>query len=568
MRCPELPPDGVVFQDDDLIVVNKPAGVVSQAVDAERDDDLPARVKRHVAAQRGVDVSEVYLGTHQRLDRDTSGLVLYTLRREANAAIAAQLEGREAHKTYLACVTGLPSFQGERRLSHELERTRDGLMQVAARASSHTKRAITRVAFERAHGPRVLVRLGCDTGRTHQLRVQLAHIGAPIAGDSWYGGAPAFRLMLHAAELEIAHPRDGKQLVLRAPMPLSLEHYLEHGDQPVSADPALLRHALELAVHARYRFLRGPLDARATTALRLFNHEGDGDAELAVDLYGDHIVAHLYGAAIESREADVIAALAGLDPAGDGPCQGVYVKRHPVQKNTLVDPRDPRFAPAEPVAGSAAPAPLAVVENGMPIEVSLGDGLRTGIFLDQRDNRLRVRELAQDKRVLNLFAYTGGFSVAALYGGAERALCVDVSATALAQAKRNVERIGKSDRHATLRSDVLDALARMAKRGERFHVIVLDPPSFSTTRSGRLEVKRDYAKLVTACLAVLEPDGCLLACVNHHGLGHAWLVEQLRRGASVAGRTVARIAACDPPDDFRMRADQAPPSTCALLTCK
>jgi 23S rRNA (cytosine1962-C5)-methyltransferase len=154
MRCPELPRDGVVFQDDDLIVVNKPPGVSSQAVDAQRDDDLPARVKRHVAARRGVDVSEVYLGTHQRLDKDTSGLVLYTLRREANASIAAQLEGREAAKTYLACVTGLPRFEGERTLAHELERERDGLMRVVPRPTPHSKRAVTRVQLARTHGPR------------------------------------------------------------------------------------------------------------------------------------------------------------------------------------------------------------------------------------------------------------------------------------------------------------------------------------------------------------------------------------------------------------------------------
>jgi 23S rRNA (cytosine1962-C5)-methyltransferase len=568
MRCPELPADGVVFEDDDLIVVNKPPGVVSQAVDAQRDDDLPARVKRYVAARRGVPADEVYLGTHQRLDRDTSGLVLYTLRREANAAIAAQLEGRSAEKTYLACVTGLSPFSGERTLSHELERGRDGLMQVAARASKHSKRAITRVRFNRANGPRALVSLGCDTGRTHQLRVQLAHAGAPIAGDAWYRGAPAFRLMLHAAELRIAHPTSGEPLTLRAPVPLELEHFFEHGDRPVSESPELLARALELAVHARYRFLREPSERRATTALRLFNREGDGDSELAVELYGDHLVANLYGPGIGAREAQVIDALAKLDPSGEGPCAGVYVKRHPIQKNTLIDPRDARFAPPDPIAGMAAPSPLVVRENELPIEVNLGEGLRTGIFLDQRDNRRRVRELAMGKRVLNLFAYTGGFSVAALLGGAELAVCVDVSATALAQAKRNVERIGKSDRHRTLRSDVFDALARCDKKGERFDIIVLDPPSFSTTRSGRLEVRRDYARLVAAAFAVLSPGGSLMACVNHHGVGPAWLADQLRRGAGLAGREVARIAACEPPDDFRMRADQAPPSTCALLLSK
>jgi len=110
-------------------------------------------------------------------------------------------------------------------------------MRVLPHASRDTKRAVTRVSFQRAIGPRALVQLGCDTGRTHQLRVQLAHMNAPIAGDAWYGGAPAMRLMLHAAELCLGHPIDGRELVLRAPVPLEMQRFLEHGDQSVSVDP-------------------------------------------------------------------------------------------------------------------------------------------------------------------------------------------------------------------------------------------------------------------------------------------------------------------------------------------
>jgi 23S rRNA (cytosine1962-C5)-methyltransferase len=96
---------------------------------------------------------------------------------------------------------------------------------------------------------------------------------------------------------------------------------------------------------------------------------------------------------------------------------------------------------------------------------------------------------------------------------------------------------------------------------------VLDPPSFSTTRAGRFEVKRDYARLVTAALGVLEPGGALLACVNHHGLGQGWLVEQVQRAAKAAGRVVAQVTSFEPPADFRTEAGQAAPSKSVLLVC-
>src|SRR5262245_54019260 len=102
---PDFRPEWIVYRDDDLIVVDKPAGVPSQAAQVEHDDDLPARLKRFLARERGAAAEDdVYLGVHQRLDRDTSGLILYTLRREANAAIAAQFEARTIEKTYLAVV--------------------------------------------------------------------------------------------------------------------------------------------------------------------------------------------------------------------------------------------------------------------------------------------------------------------------------------------------------------------------------------------------------------------------------------------------------------------------------
>jgi 23S rRNA (cytosine1962-C5)-methyltransferase len=566
---PDFREQALVYEDEDLIVVDKPAGVPSQAADASHDDDLPTRLRRWLAARRGVRVDDVYLGTHQRLDRDTSGLVLYTLRREANAAIAAQFEGRTVKKTYLAAALAPRALSdgAERVLEDFLARGRDGRMEVVTERTRGARAARTRVRVQQRVGERALLELGCDTGRTHQLRVQLAHAGAPIAGDRLYGGTKALRLLLHAARLELRHPRDGRALVLEAPKPPELAHWLAHGPVDASSDAALLGRALELALEQRYRLGRARSADAPTTAFRLFHRAGDGADGLAVDMYGDFLVAHFFDAMSEAGPADEARVLDLLETLG---LRGIYLKRHVKQKNELSDPRDARYAPALPVRGSAAPDELVIHEHGLPFGVRLGEGLRTGIFLDQRENRARVRALAQGKRVLNLFAYTGGFSLAALAGGAAHALCVDASGSALAWAERNVARLDleQSQRHRVLCSDVFAALAAFARRGERFDLIVVDPPSYSTTRKRRFVVHKDYEALCEACLAVLAPEGQMLCCINHHGVSQAKLRHHVRQAAKAAGRAVRKLHDLPAQSDFPAEQGAEPHSKSVLLACE
>ncbi len=559
----DFDPRRVVYQDEDLIVVDKPAGVPSQAADPSHDDDLPARLKRWLAARRGVSPEAVYLGTHQRLDRDTSGLLLYTLRREANVAIAAQLEGRQVGKTYLGAVTGGARFERGRQtpLEHFLARGPDGRMRVVGAHARGARRARTRVSLRERAGERALLELQCDTGRTHQLRVQLAHAGAPIAGDRLYGGARALRLLLHASALRLRHPRDGRPLLLQAPPPLELAHWLAHGAVDASSDPALLRRALELALQARYRLGRARVAPQPTTAFRLFDRGGDGSDDLALDLYGEHLVAHFFGEGEPSGEGRVLDAFEALG------LRGIYVKRHPRQKNALGDPRAERYAPSLPLRGQAAPEELVVYEHGLPLEVRLGDGLRTGIFLDQRDNRQRVRALAQGQRVLNLFAYTGGFSVAALAGGARQVLSVDAAQAALSWAERNVARIDAGARHRALCADVFDALGELARHGERFDLIVLDPPSYATTRARRFLVQKHYASLCQACLQVLAPGGWMLCCVNHYGMSLHKLRRDVRAAARAENRAVRELRDLPGQLDFRPDPEREPGSKSVLLRC-
>jgi 23S rRNA (cytosine1962-C5)-methyltransferase len=564
MLFPDFDKAWVVYQDEALLVVDKPAGVPSQAAEAAHDDDLVSRLRRWLASERGVAPEQVYLGVHQRLDRDTSGLLMFTLQREANPAIARQFAERQVEKTYLALVEDRSprAPRAPRTLVHHLVRARDGRMQVVSEHTPNARAARTRVTVQRRVGERALLELGCETGRTHQLRVQLAHEGTSIAGDRLYGNTPGIRLMLHAAGLSFRHPGDGRRLSFAAPPPLEFEDWLAHGDRDVTSEAPLLGRAVRLAVDRRYRLGRLREQPTPTSAFRLLHDVAEGSGHFAVDLYGDFAVVHFFGERSDSRCERVLDE---IDRLG---VEGIYLKCHPRQKNELADPRLPRYAPSEPVRGRAAPDELLVHEWGLPFGVRLGDGLRTGLFLDQRDNRRRVRELASGKRVLNLFAYTGGFSLAALAGGAREAICVDASGSALAWGRRNIERIGAEDRHRAWHADVFEALARLGKRDERFDLIVVDPPSYSRTRSRRFVASKDYAGLCEACFRVLARDGMLLACINHHGTAQAKLRRDLQQAARAAARSLVQVKDIPPALDFPSPVGGEPSSKSVLVTCE
>jgi 23S rRNA (cytosine1962-C5)-methyltransferase len=527
---PDFRAEWIVHDDGDLIVVDKPAGVSSQAADAERPDDVVTRLKAHLGG--------AYLGVHQRLDRDTSGLLVYARRKEANAGLAAQLEGRTAKKTYLAGVTGWPKGKADATLRDALAPDLNGTMQVVKGRGPKVKLAVTHVKVLRRRGERALLELDLETGRTHQARVQLAHAGSPIAGDALYGGAPAPRLMLHASSLALEHPVTKRPARFTAPVPGELDAWVEHGDpgDRIYDDAPLLARALALAVERRWGLGRADTGPRATTAFRLVNEAGDGLPRLAVDVYDAWLVAQLYGddgpwADLARRERlyDALAAL-GFD--------GVYLKVRPRQANVLVDTRRENLAPILPVRGAPAPDPLAIVEEDTPFLVRLGDGLSTGLFLDQRGNRRRVRDLARGARVANLFAYTCGFTVAAALGGAKSTVSVDASAAALERGRANLAHAGVLDGrdHAFSADDAFNWLGRAGKHGDRFDLIVLDPPSYSTTKRGRFVADVDYAALAAQTLQLLAPGGRLLACTNHRGISPG----RFRRILFDAGR-VAKV---------------------------
>lgn len=245
-----------------------------------------------------------------------------------------------------------------------------------------------------------------------------------------------------------------------------------------------------------------------TTAYRLCNGEGDHMPGMVIDKYGHVAVMRLDGDHLTTWLDTLVPPLAkALAPRG---ITSLALRR---ARDEAGDKRTRTLAGVEP------PDRLIVHEHGMAMEVDLAHGQKTGAFLDQRDNRFLIRSLARERaRVLNLYSFAGGFSVAAALGGAKHVTSVDVASGAHASAQRSF-RENKLDpgAHAFVTADAFAFLDAAARRGDRFDLIVSDPPSFAPNEKTKPRALGAYRKLHAALGHVLEPKGvlCAASCSSH-----------------------------------------------------
>lgn len=273
-----------------------------------------------------------------------------------------------------------------------------------------------------------------------------------------------------------------------------------------------------------------------TTAFRLFNQEGDGFGGLTVDLYGDYAVFSWYNSYVYQIRKVISEAFRQVFPEVLGAYEKIRFKGLDYE--------------AAHVYGQEAPEFFTVLENGVLYQVFMNDGLMTGIFLDQHEVRgSLVDGLAMGKSLLNMFSYTAAFSVAAAMGGASQTTSVDLAKRSRELSQAHFQANGLStDEHRFIVMDVFEYFKYAKRKGLTYDVIVLDPPSFARNKKQTFSVAKDYHKLISQSLEILNPGGIIIASTNAANVSRQKFTEQIDKG--FAGRSYQILNKYGLPADF------------------
>jgi 23S rRNA (cytosine1962-C5)-methyltransferase len=514
-----LPPC-VLHEDEHLLVVNKPAGWNTHAPSPFAGEGIYDWLKHR--EPRWANLAIIH-----RLDKETSGVMVFGKTPLANRSLTEQFAGRAVRKTYVL-LTDLPPKQIKFLVKSRIIRVGDRYVSGKQGEEAETKFEVL-IPKSKIHHPGGGSSISCCelsaeplTGRTHQIRVHAAANGFPILGDSLYGGRSFQRVCLHAHSLEFKHPVSNR--------PISFE-----------VKPKFERHWSEAIQNAIF-------DHAETNAFRLTHGATHLTPGFYSDALGDYVLAQ------RARP---------LDPAARTPdgYLGTYFKlltRH-IRGNKTTDSCPKHFH------GQVAPESFIIRENGVQFELSFNEGYSVGLFLDQRDNRrrlltghvaanfpLRDPEIRNPKsEILNCFAYTCGFSVCAALGGA-KTTSLDLSKKYLAWGRRNFTLNGlDSAAHDFIYGDAFDWLKRLTKKRRAFDVVILDPPTFSQSKeSGVFRVEKDFGQLAQLALPVLKPGGVLFASSNAAHWPPAEFLTSVRESVAGAGRRIAQEHYVPQPPDF------------------
>jgi len=301
-------------------------------------------------------------------------------------------------------------------------------------------------------------------------------------------------------------------------------------EEPDAPGPALLQRRIEAALAWRRAPALG-LGNSKDSAQRLVHGEADHLPGLIVDRYGDTLVVQILSAGSE-RWRDVLADML-IEQSG---CARIY-------ERSDVDVRALEGLPARDgvLRGNAPEVPLQIVEHGTRYAVDVRGGQKTGFYLDQRDNRLRIGELASGREALNCFCYTGGFSLSALAGGARSVVSVDSSGPALVLARANTGANGLEAADAEwIEADVFRYLREARSQGRRFDLVVLDPPKFAPTERHAAAAARAYKDINLNALKLLRSGG-LLATFSCSGGVSADLFQKIVAGAAADAGASATV---------------------------
>ncbi|HEX7006905.1 MAG TPA: class I SAM-dependent rRNA methyltransferase [Alphaproteobacteria bacterium] len=301
-------------------------------------------------------------------------------------------------------------------------------------------------------------------------------------------------------------------------------------DPEAVIDRVFFERALGRALALRERLYAAPY-------YRLVHAEGDFLPGLIVDRYGDVAVCQINTAGMELLGEEILAAL-----------DAVLAPRAVILRNTGAGRRAEGLEETVRVARGALDGPITLVENDATFFADAAAGQKTGWFFDQRDSRAFVAGLARGRTVLDLYTYAGGFAVLAALHGAKAVTAIDRSDASLALAIRAAEVNGVASVCHFEKREVFAHAAQLAKSGERFDVVVADPPAFVKSKKDLAAGARGYRKLARLAASLVAPEGVLFIASCSHNVGPELFVQEVRRGLAEAKRAgrILRAAGAGP----------------------
>ena len=488
-----------------IVFADKPAGVATHTsfgsnapVFADREDGFV----EHLASRLH---RELFVA--HRLDRDTSGAICFAKDKETAESLRALFVERKINKAYLF-ITDRKFTRTSFEVRSRIEKRGKSYVSTPATSESEegADNALTRFTLVEEMGRFSLWRAEPVSGKPHQIRLHAASESMPLLGDTLYGGTPFPALCLHSVSFQIT-----PELRTESPEPRWFR------SRELLENPRLC--GWVAAIERRERLLRSYGEAFGPTddlTVRWIHSEGD---PLRAEKLGEVVSVYWFGenmpSAGEARDIERLAEIMGWKK---------WYLQHRGNRGKTPNAEEFRRYGEFPEKWVAS-------ENGLRFEFRVDSGLSPGLFLDQRQNRHWVRENTKGLRVLNLFCYTAGFSVAAARGGAKQVVSVDLSKAFLEWGKINFALNELSpEGHEFRAMDSREYLAWAAKKKLEFDLVICDPPSFSRSKEGLFRIEKDFDGLFMQLMKVVAPGGRLLFSSNFEG----WEIEDLAKRAEKA----------------------------------
>ncbi|HID70403.1 MAG TPA: hypothetical protein EYP35_08090 [Desulfobacterales bacterium] len=507
----------ILYHDTNWLVVNKPSGISTHRAH-EGDTGLVEWLSLH---------HDLQVHTCSRLDKGTSGVVVFALTREAVTEAQLIHENDRAQKIY---------FFIARKSSRTTWVSKEPLDGKSCKTVFDTVQEGTVYNLYKA----VIHR-----GRTHQIRRHAADSGIPLLGDELYGGPPFVRLCLHCNAVD--WPEIDQRL--EAELPKWFKTCLNGPTEEITG--------LALA-DKRYPFLTSVSDC-----CRLIHRGEYSEEDIAIDKYGEWLCVTGYDESTSAKQLlrRLRTMLSALSVACN--CRGGVVK------TSLRDPHKRQLFADFARWGETVPEPFLVREHDLHFSVRLNDHQHVGLFLDQRDSRSRIAEIAKNKRVANLFAFTCSFSIYALHGGAEVVFSVDLAAGCLKQGRENVaiNQLASAGNAKFIKEDVRKWLARQLRKKQNdphhfvpFDVVICDPPVFASSgKKKSFHVEKEWLNLASNVWDILAQNGTALFSNNHQqGSGSHYF--------DILQQQFSRVTSLNPPLDFPQIAGR--PSHVRIYWCE